>query len=72
MTCIQVSDGFGNKHGVLIYHIKLQRKSNFGVGMGGGLLDNAQVSNHKNYRVLDKDIHPRYTPLNDPVTCYSR
>ncbi len=28
-----------------------------------GLLDNARVSNHKNYRVLDKDIHPRYTPL---------
>ncbi len=30
---------------------------------GGGLLDNARVSNYKNYRVLDKDIHPRYTPL---------
>ncbi len=30
---------------------------------GGGLIDNAPVSNHKNYRVLDKDIHPRYTPL---------
>ncbi len=41
---VQVSDGFGNKHGVLIYHIKLQRKSNFGAGLlglrvggGGGL-----------------------------------
>ncbi len=32
-------------------------------GGGGGLLDNVRVSNHKNYRVLDKDIHPRYTPL---------
>ncbi len=69
---VQVSDGFGNKRSVLIYHIKLQCmhlcKSNFGVsllglGGGGGLLDNAWVSNHKNYRVLDKDIHPRYTPL---------
>ncbi len=50
---------FGNKRGVLIYHIKLQRKSN----LGTGLLDNARVSNHKNYWGLDKDIHPRYTPL---------
>ncbi len=29
----------------------------------GGLLDNARVSNHKNYRVLNKDIHPQYSPL---------
>ncbi len=68
---VQVSDGFVNKRGVLIYHIKLQCmhvcKSNFGISLlglwGRGLLDNARVSNLKNYQVLDKDIHPRYTPL---------
>ncbi len=32
---VQVSDGFGNKRGVLIYHIKLQHKSNFGAGLLG-------------------------------------
>ncbi len=32
---VQVSDGFGNKRGVLIYHIKLQCKSNFGAGLLG-------------------------------------
>ncbi len=70
---VQVSDGFGNKRGLLIYHIKLQRKSistpaflplGLEVGVGvGELLDNARVSNHKNYRVFDKDIPPRYTSL---------
>ncbi len=32
---VQVSDGFGSKRGVLIYHIKLQRKSNFGACLLG-------------------------------------
>ncbi len=32
---VQVSDGFGNKRGVLIYYIKLQRKSNFSAGLLG-------------------------------------
>ncbi len=30
---------------------------------GGALLDNTRVSNYKNYRALDEDIDPRYTPL---------
>ncbi len=38
---------------------------------GGGLLDNARVSNYKNYRVLDKDIHPWYTPPNLYNTSYA-
>ncbi len=49
---------FGNKRGLLIYHIKLQCihvcKSNFGISLlglagGGGALENFGASNHKNY-----------------------
>ncbi len=69
---VQVSDGFGNKRDVLIYHIKLQQNSNFGAGLlglrGGGdcsiMLEYRII---KNYRVLDKEIHPRYTPLPDMI-----